>query len=118
MIDAISKRDTIKKLIYEVATTIYEELKKMSNTYGELENRIFLWKTENSWAPEDDLSVNVGKVIFETINQLYKDEVASLKIQSRKEANSLADELTSKLVQEKEIALDGKLITFPLGNRD
>lgn len=39
-------------------------------------------------------------------------------IEKLKEANSLADELTSKLVQEKEIALDGKLITFPLGNRD
>lgn len=39
-------------------------------------------------------------------------------IEKLKEANSLADELNSKLVQEKEIALDGKLITFPLGNRD
>lgn len=39
-------------------------------------------------------------------------------IEKLKEANSLADELTSKLVQEKEIALDGKPITFPLGNRD
>lgn len=39
-------------------------------------------------------------------------------IEKLKEANSLADELTSKLVQEKEITLDGKRITYPLENRD
>lgn len=45
-------------------------------------------------------------------------EHLNVMIEKLKEANLLADELTSKLVQGKEIALDGKLITFPLGNRD
>ena len=85
MIDSISIQETVEKLIREEAKTIYDELKKMSDTYGQLENRIYIWKTENSLISKENLDKWIGKAIFKTIYQMYKDEVASLQIRGNQQ---------------------------------